>query len=135
MTDYGLDVSTVPSLDVSFAWRASSVGMLGEALSRRLETPGGGLSYDPAYGYDVRALLGDGFDARNVPAIAALVAAELAKDERVADVQVESTAIDASGISYRLALRVIVLPVQGEAFALTLAIDNVSADLLSASVT
>jgi hypothetical protein len=135
MTDYGLDVSTYPDgLDVSFAWQASSVGMLGQALARRLETPAGGLPYDPEYGFDVRALLGDGFNARNIPAISALVAAELAKDERVADVEVESTSIQAFGQSYRLALRVIVLPIEGESFSLTLSIDNVSADLLAASV-
>lgn len=135
MSDFGLDVSTHPNgLDASFAWQASSVAMLGQALARRLETPAGALAYDPEYGYDVRALLGDGFNARSLPAISALVAAELAKDERVADVEVESAAIEAAGLSYRLALRVIVLPVDGVSFAMTLAIDNVSADLLAASV-
>lgn len=135
MTDYGLDVSTHPNgLDVSFAWQASSVAMLGQALARRLETPSGGLPYDPEYGYDVRALLGDGLNARSLPAVSALVAAELAKDERVADVEVESTSIEASGLSYRLVMRVIVLPIEGVSFALTLAIDDVSADLLAASV-
>ena len=135
MSDYGLDVSTYPGgLDVSFAWQASSVAMLGQALARRLETPSGGLAYDPEYGYDVRALLGDGFNARSLPAISALVAAELAKDERVADVEVESSSIEAAGLSYRLALRLIVLPIDGVPFAMTLAIDNVSADLLAASV-
>ena len=82
----------------------------------------------------MRALLGDGFNARSLPAISALVAAELAKDERVADVEVESSSIEAAGLSYRLALRLIVLPIDGVPFAMTLAIDNVSADLLAASV-
>jgi hypothetical protein len=58
--ELGVDLAALPDLDPSFPLVAG-LANLGQALARRLETPRGGLFYDPNYGTDVRAWLNEGF--------------------------------------------------------------------------
>jgi hypothetical protein len=81
-TDYGTDVSAEPDLDPMFPEQTGRA-LLIEALARRFETPRGSLFYDPDYGFDLRALIGEGLADGDLFALQAAIAAECRKDERV----------------------------------------------------
>lgn len=78
MSDFfdGLDVSALPDLDTRFQLQGG-LANLGEALARRLETPRGGLLYDPAYGFDIRAFIKGAFIKENAMKIEDLSIEEL----------------------------------------------------------
>jgi phage baseplate assembly protein W len=62
-----------------------------QAIQRRLSTPRGALWYDESYGLDVRTFLSDNIS----PAVAqGAIAAEIRKDERVANAEVSVTVDD-----------------------------------------
>jgi hypothetical protein len=60
-TDFGSDISTVPTLDPSFA-TLTGPHVLSQALLRRFTTPLGSLVDDPTYGLDIREYLNTGIN-------------------------------------------------------------------------
>ncbi len=93
-----------------------------QSLARRLSTPRGGLFYDPNYGYDLRSLVGDTMEPSNA---AMAIEAECRKDERVKKVKAEITVV---GDSWTIAITGTAK--NGEAFALTLGVSQVTITLL-----
>lgn len=81
-TDYGSDINTPGGADLD-PWFATIGGVdaVLQCCIRRLMTPRGALTDDPAFGYDLRAHIND--HAPNVRAIEAEVADQLVRDERV----------------------------------------------------
>ena len=61
-----------------------------DALRRRLETPRGGLFYDPDYGFDLRQYVQAAMDAALQFELESFIETECLKDERVASVLVTS---------------------------------------------
>lgn len=126
MVDYGLDVSTYPDLDPTFGW-TSGITTLAQALARRLETPAGSLPYDPDYGLDLREYVADDLDDSDVLRLQSLIAAQAAQEERVLDANVTATqTLATQTLTLAIALRL-----ADGTFALTIAIDDVSASVLS----
>jgi hypothetical protein len=123
---FGLDGSTYPDLDPSFA-PLLGLRAIGEALARRFETPRGLLPYDPDYGLDLRAWIGEDFDPRTTFQLRAQIEAEAEKDERILSA---TASVDASHAAQTLTIQLSVSTAEGS-FALTLAIDRVSAAVLS----
>jgi phage baseplate assembly protein W len=78
----GVDISCYPDLDAGFAL-VSGYTALGQALARRLETPRGGLFYDPDYGTDVREMVNDAATSAFAQQRQQQIEAEALKDERV----------------------------------------------------
>lgn len=126
MTDFGSDVSTFPDLDPTFS-PITGRRAVGEAIARRLETPrGGGLFYNPAYGYDLRSAMNSAQSPSSLAAIAAAVENEAVQDERVSAATATVTLDNATNIMrVSLALETAEGP-----FALVLAISAVSVDVL-----
>jgi phage baseplate assembly protein W len=78
----GVDISCYPDLDAGFSL-VSGRTALGQALARRLETPRGGLFYDPDYGTDVREMVNDAATSAFAQQRQQQIEAEALKDERV----------------------------------------------------
>lgn len=100
MADLGTDFAGVnditPTLQVVSGRRC-----LIEAIARRLITPRGALWYDPDYGYDLRQYLSGITVAAG--SIAASVAAEAEKDERVEQASADVT-FSGSVLNVKLAI-------------------------------
>lgn len=124
MADLGTDVSTFPDLDMSFAL-ISGPRVVAEAIARRLGTPrGGGLFYDPTYGYDLRGYLNEAVPASQLGNIAAAVEQEALRDERVESCTANVTLT--KGV-----LKVIVRFVTADGpFAFTLTIDQATTSVV-----
>jgi hypothetical protein len=123
--DFGTDINTPGAMDLDpFFTEIEGVDALGQACARRLMTPRGSLVGDAAYGYDVRAHLND--DDPNTSAIAAAVADELAKDERVESATATVTFDGAAG---SLTITATVFTAAGP-FRLVLAVSAVTVELL-----
>lgn len=90
MADFGSDISTFPDLDPAFALRTGP-HVVAEAVARRFITPRGSLFWDPAFGFDTRALLNDAIPASQLPTIASQLETEAMKDERVLGANVSVT--------------------------------------------
>ena len=90
MTLYGSDIRAAGGdLDPSFALVAEGA-CVGQALAHRLQTPEGGLFYDPEYeSVDLRAYLSAGFDGAEVYQLRAKVERALRADERVDDLDLD----------------------------------------------
>lgn len=80
--DFGQDFDFLNQLDANLGL-VSGLANLGQALAHRLETPRGGLFYDPNYGTDVRAYLNEQMSSADVARLAADINSECLKDERV----------------------------------------------------
>lgn len=78
----GVDISCYPDLDAGFSL-VSGYTALGQALARRLETPRGGLFYDPDYGTDVREMVNDVTTSASAQQRQQQIEAEALKEERV----------------------------------------------------
>ena len=132
MTPLGTDISTPVSdeglldLDPAFALCTGRV-QLAQAIGRRITTRRGTLGWigdDPDYGVDVRDYLGSDADAQTASRIAAMVEAEVLRDERVRACQATATVADGTlTLSLRLA------DADGP-FRLVLAVSAVTVDLL-----
>lgn len=70
-----------------------------ENLVRRLLTPRGGLVDDPNYGYLVSSFVNDDLNVADVPRLAVNIANEIAKDERVEDVNVTAQFVGPEQVS------------------------------------
>lgn len=130
MADFGRDISTFvgadAQLDLDPAWSLiSGVRVVGEAIARRITTPPGSLLDDGSYGYDVRQLLEENLDARDLAEAAAAVRFQAEADERVisADAQV-------SLIGERLRVVIRLLLSEGP-FTLTLDISQLGVESLT----
>ena len=122
----GLDVSTFPDLDATFAL-ISGAKVVAEAVARRITTPRGSLRGQPDYGIDVRDYLNEGLTPARVFALKAAIQAEAEADPRVASVDVDVTHDPKAG-----SLRVSVAGVSSLGpFELVLAITAVSVEVLS----
>jgi len=78
----GVDISCYPDLDAGFSL-VSGYTALGQSLARRLETPRGGLFYDPDYGTDMREMVNDAATSAFAQQRQQQIEAEALKDERV----------------------------------------------------
>jgi len=132
MTTLGTDISTPVSdeglldLDPTFALCTGRV-QLAQAIGRRITTRRGTLGWigdDPDYGVDVRDFLGSDANAQSAFRVAAMVDAEVLRDERVLACKTTATIADGTlTLSLRLA------DADGP-FRLVLAISALTVDLL-----
>lgn len=90
---FGTDIVLLPDLDPTFQLESGSA-VVASALLRRLQTPRGGLFYDPEYGYDLRDRLND--SSANGFSIQSDVEDEIEKDSRVSNATV-STSLSSIG--------------------------------------
>lgn len=132
MTDLGTDIATpvqaegIPDLDPMFGLAAGRTALL-QALARRLTTRRGLLAWigdDPAYGEDVRDMLGDSGSTARASALAARVERQCLADERVLAAQATATFTDGA-----LAVSVQATDAAGP-FRFTLKTDGVTVALL-----
>jgi phage baseplate assembly protein W len=122
MVDLGIDYSLIERR------RKSGLENLLGALVRRLQTPRGGLFYDPAYGFDLREMVQAPWNAQTQYELETFVQAAVEQDPRVAEVEVEAEQMDLN----RVRVSVRGLTAQGP-FALVLAVSGVSVEVLRAN--
>jgi hypothetical protein len=124
VADLGLDLSGVDDLSPQMTEVSGRLGLI-QSIARRLQTPNGGLFYDPDYGYDVRRFLSA--VVVNSGELASSVEAEALKDERVA--QATATVVfSASSSSLLIKLEI---ADSGGPFAFVLAVSAVTVELLT----
>jgi phage baseplate assembly protein W len=126
----GTDISSLPDLDPHFVL-VSGIANLGQAIARRLETPRGGLFYDPSYGTDIRDYLNASLSSNDLPRIASDVQAEALKDPRV---RTASASVTFNSSSFCLSITLRCQTVAGP-FTLVLSVSQVTVDLLNATPT
>lgn len=119
--EQGVDLYGIEDLTPSMRTVSGQLG-LAMAIARRLITPLGALWYDPNYGCDVRRYLSA--PVADTGAIAASVAHEAEKDERVERASARVTFVNRS-LQISLSLVSAVGP-----FAFTLSVSAVTAELL-----
>jgi hypothetical protein len=110
--------------------------VVAQALYRRLITPRGTLRWgdeESCYGLDVSGFVGAMGEDASVLALPALVAAELSKDDRVADVRCSALTSEANGLISIVLTVDVVLASEDSDFRLTLSITDARVVLLSAS--
>lgn len=90
---WGSDLSCVTDCDASFSELPgdNSALIVAQSSARRLITPRGAVLDDPDYGLDLRAYCNRGVTTQDLRALQTRCVAELVKDERVADVEVDVT--------------------------------------------
>lgn len=123
--DFGEDFSCTDDITPELA-SVNGYTALGQSVARRFITPPGGLFYDSDYGYDVLGLI----DATVAAVPAGRIESEAMKDERVDGADATVT-IAGRTLSVPLTL----YPDEGPAFPLTLAISDVSVEILNAGGT
>ena len=129
MADLGTDVSTFPAFDGT-GRTISGVRALAECSLRRLTTEEGTLEYAPDFGYDLRDLLNEDLDERDLRRHEVRAALELEKDERIARADVSMT-LDAA--TSTLSVRITGTLASGADYEFVLRIDQVSAEVLKAA--
>jgi phage baseplate assembly protein W len=122
LTDFGTDISTATGLDPLFV----PISGTAVALARRLQTARGGLHYDPDYGLDLRAWLNESFDAAGVARLQSAIAAEAAKDERIA---AATAAVTLDPRRMVMTVRIAAVTALGP-FRLVLSVDRVTTRIL-----
>lgn len=80
--DFGSDFDFLNGLNPAFPL-VTGYANLGQALAHRLQTPRGGLFYDPDYGTDIRGYLNAPMTGPTVSQLVGDVQSECLKDERV----------------------------------------------------
>lgn len=113
---------------------ATGAVLVAQAIYRRLITPRGTLrggDEESAYGLDLSGYVGAVGYLSAVQALPSLVRAEIAKDDRVGDVDCAATLADlgSGGVSINLSLSVN-LADESQSFTLTLAVTDVTTTLL-----
>jgi hypothetical protein len=129
VSDFGLDVSTYPDLDLSFT-PISGQRVLAEAVMRRLETDRGTLVYDLDYGIGIRSWLSRSVTSSQLEELRSQIELECMADERVAAADVKMTwQREANALTISIALT----PADGVTppFRLVLQVTAVTLDLLS----
>ena len=127
MADLGTDVSTFPDMDAT-GRTISGTRALAECSLRRLTTPEGSLEYDTEFGYDLRDLVNEDLDARDLRRHQTRAEMQLELDERIRSASVTLTLNTATST---LMVRVSGTLVTGSDFAFVLAIDKVSSTVLT----
>ncbi|OFV81986.1 MAG: hypothetical protein A2Y78_00180 [Acidobacteria bacterium RBG_13_68_16] len=131
MIGYGVDTYCLAELQTGRLVGGRT--RLVQSIYHRLTTPRGTLQGGPeesAYGLDLAGWVGSVGTAVAVAALPSLVEAELSKDSRVESVACTVSRAVSSG-RVALTVRVAVTPVdEGEDFALTLAVSDVSVELI-----
>jgi phage baseplate assembly protein W len=124
MSELGIDYSALPDI----AWQTKS-GMenLAEALARRLQTPRGGLFYDPEYGLDVRDWLNETDSEEARFELSTLASAECEADPRVLSADVEVIALGDDGVTIAISGQSLEGP-----FSLILEANKVTVEVLNA---
>lgn len=132
MADFGADIACLT--DIGLRWGiARGKTCLGNRIVRRLSTPRGGLSefapgYAPDYGYDVRALLGEGATRQTIAAGEAAIARECEKDEAVRRARTSLT-FDSSEETLTIEIN---LDTEDGPFRLVLEVTSVTIEILRA---
>lgn len=129
MSDSGADISTSASDLEALGTIVDGNTALAQALARRLTTPRGGLFYDLDYGTDLRAYVNDGLTPGQVSEIRSAIQRECLKDDRVFDVDCD-TSFNSAAQTLSVSIRVV--GADGP-FDLTLAISKLTVDLLQVS--
>lgn len=122
MADFGTGIDGVSDLPIRFN-TVSGFRNLGNNIARRLQTPRGSLPWAPNDGYDVRALLSEGFT--DLSFIISAIEAEVEKDERVL-----SCSASYSFSGSRLILTLSVSTAAGP-FTLVLGVDALTVEILN----
>lgn len=117
-TDYGVDVSSVPDLDDTFA-PLTGLPLLAEHLMRAL--------CDARFGVDLRLWLNDDLDGPRLHALQQAIEAQCLADERV--VSAEVTVSQPTVTELRIAIEV--EPATGASFAFVLKVTAVTLELLA----
>ena len=127
---FGTDVSSFKEGDLDpFFGLIAGARVIAEAIVRRWTTPEGGLFYDPSFGRDVRALIGQACTAQSLFALRAQLAAQAEEDERVLEATID-VALDIATRTLRIRgeIRTALGP-----FSLVVSIDQLSVELLEPS--
>lgn len=124
--DFGTDFDFLNDLNPNLTM-VSGLAVLGQDILHRLETPRGGLFYDPDYGTDVRAYLSAAITPQVLSRMQSEIQAELGKDERFLSTSAKLQFVPATST---LTLNLSVVTAQGP-FALVIEITNLTISLLS----
>jgi hypothetical protein len=124
--DFGTDFDFLSDLNPNLTM-VSGLAVLGQDILHRLETPRGGLFYDPDYGTDVRAYLNGKMTPQVLSRMQSEVQAELGKDERFLSTSAKFQFVPQTNT---LTLNLAVVTAQGP-FTLVIEITNVTITLLS----
>jgi len=117
-TDYGIDVSSVPDLDDTFA-PLTGLPMLAEHLMRAL--------CDARFGVDLRTWLNDDLDGPRIHALQQAIEAQCLADERVVSAEVTVS----QPTMTELQISIVVEPATGASFTLVLKVTAVTLELLA----
>lgn len=129
MTDYGLDVSTFPDLDPTFAL-ISGNRVLAEVVLRRWSTPSGMFSYDLTAGIDIMLYLNRDIDSKRSNDLRRALQIEAEKDERIFSCAVTLSFDFAHNT---LTISAAITPMDGATFALVCSVQNLTIQLLRVS--
>lgn len=124
--DFGTDLDWADDLDPS-GRMISGARLLGQAAFHRLITPRGACLDAPDDGLDVAEFLSLGLTPTEKTGIPGQIAAELRKDERFLDAEVEMTDVPPDG--FRLKIRI--TPSAGPEFDLVLSVSAAATKLVS----
>jgi phage baseplate assembly protein W len=123
----GTDIDLLSDLGLSFGL-AGGQRNLGNAISRRFQTPRGGLVYDPEYGTDLRAFMNASLTPAGYANLKSVMIAEAEKDPRVLSFTVTNfTAIG------RTLTAVCAIDTADGPFDLVLAISDATIEILDAA--
>lgn len=128
LPNYGHDLSCTTDLDPAMV-EVDGVTCLAQALFRRVITPRGTLIDDANYGFDLTQFINDDLSTSDLARVGAGVDAEFLKDERVFRSSTTVTLLS-TGI---LTVVSSVTPSAGPTFKLTLAITQVTQQILQVS--
>jgi hypothetical protein len=126
---YGSDFAGVDDFDafMTILEGEDETLALMQALARRVTTQRYALFYAPTYGTDLRSYIADIEDSTIV---AGALGIECRKDPRVADAKA-TIVVNGSGADVSWVVSIVVTPQEGPTFTLTLAIDDVSIEILT----
>jgi len=126
VTDYGTDIVIGKTVSL-----VSGTLNLINAVYRRLQTPRGGLFYDPNYGEDVRLYLNGQIDTDILDQIKVNIEQQVQLDARV---RTATATVTFNSQAYSLRIILQVVPIVGQSFTLVLSVDKLSVTILSNSL-
>lgn len=118
-----------------FARLTDDQAILTQAVLMRLNTKRGSDWSDPEYGYAISDLVNEGLSQENLARIPVEVALEVEKDERIASCTAVVSSIRSTPSGAAILLSLVITPVDGPSFSLTLSINDVSVELLTRGAT
>jgi phage baseplate assembly protein W len=124
---YGVSIRAT---DPFFGKLTDDQEILTQAIVLRLSTARGTFWTDREYGFPVTELVNEHLTAAELARIPGKVQAELEKDERISTVDIEAT-LESTPAGRRLRLVIRVAPRASGPFALTLAVSQVSVEVLT----